>query len=258
MQENYIALSGALAMERRLGMISNNLANVNTLGFRGDHIKMRSVPGAPDYAAMDRSTSPAMDAPPTRKTFYETLYGVLDGQVTDFRAGSFQQTDNQFDLAIEGDAFFAVQTPNGIRYTRQGNFTRAADNTMVSQDGFPALDAAGAPIRIDTLDFGIGPDGTITDDTGMVLGQVMLATFPDTFKLNKEGHGLFELTDENVQPFLNAPSSQVRQGYVEMSNVSVVDEMVDMITTQRNYETFQKLITTSSDMSSSLIAMVAQ
>ena len=257
MQENYLALTGAIAMERRIGLIANNLANVNTIGYRGDHITMGAVEGGPDYQRMEASTDRDLRVDRPRTAFHECLFGVLSGQRVNHKAGAFQETGSPTDLAISGDGFFAVETPQGVRYTRQGQFTLNSQRELVTSDGFPVLDADGLAMTIAAETFAIGRDGTVVGDGGQGLGQIQVATFADNNQLVKDGYSMFRPLDETVQPEPAQPGAvEVHTGVLEGSNVEIMDELVDMIHSQRIYETYQKLIHASDEMSSMLISSV--
>jgi len=230
----YAALTGAVASTQRLDTIANNLANASTTGFKKDKISFESLLQATSTAKANRLS----DDP------------VFAGEVhsTDFSMGSHRQTGNTFDLALEGDGFFAVATPAGQGYTRQGNFRRSDTGQLVTADGFAVL-GNGNPINIPTPTTGkieIDNKGGIYVD-GAQVGSIDIVDFPKPYALQKKGNSLFQPTEQNVPP-QTATGTQVVQGYLEESNVSSVSEMVQMIETNRHYEACSKVIRSFDDI----------
>jgi flagellar basal-body rod protein FlgG len=159
----------------------------------------------------------------------------------DYSQGPLVGTENDFDLAIEGDGFFTVETENGVRYTRNGSFTRNGMGELVTLQGNRVLDTSGATIDLtDYTDFQVGPSGAVYGN-GEKVADLAIVDFEDKrAALGREGGNLFynRTGAETVEPERFA----IKQGFVETSNVSVVDAMVDMIRFQRNYEMNQKSI----------------
>jgi flagellar basal-body rod protein FlgF len=219
--------SGATAMasaQQALDIVANNLANAATVGFKRDG------------AAFDDGLIRAVAA---RGGTGETLGSIGSGAVmkefyTDFSPGSFDTTGNPLDLALpDSDAAFAVQTPGGVRYTRNGSFAVNSDRTLVDRDGRPVLDGQGQPIRLPGDGaVSVEPDGSVRQGDQTV-GQV--AVFRGTFR--KVGNGLFSSTDAALT---DAP--RVQAGVLEQSNVNAVQEMVAMIRLNRAFELAQRSI----------------
>jgi len=223
----YSAISGNIAAMERMDVISNNLANVNTPGFKKDKM---SFEGVLSSAAMPPTVPPGKTADPLlqKENFY-----------TDFSAGPIKQSGNSFDLAIEGSGFFTVSTPNGLAYTRQGNFHLAADGTLVTADGYPVM-GQGGEIKITGGKVDIAANGAITAD-GTAAGTISLVDFPQPYNLTKAGSALFVPADPQ-QTAATATSAQLRQGFLEGANVDSVTEMVQMIETNRYFEMCQRVI----------------
>lgn len=221
----YAALSGNLSALRRLDVISNNLANSSTPGFKGDRIQFESVLAG----TKDPSQAP-----------------VFSGErfSTDFTPGGLQKSDNVLDLALEGDGFFVVNTPQGPAYTRQGNFHRGTGGRLVNADGLEVQGTGGA-INLTGGRIDIGAGGLVTVD-GTPAGTVARVDFPKPYQLTKIGAGLFVPASPQVAA---TPSTvEIKQGYLESSNVQVITEMARMIETSRYFESCAKAVKTYDDM----------
>jgi len=217
-----------LAEAMRTDVISNNLANVNTAGFKKD------VAVTKDFASMlITRINDGADAP---------IGGVGVGTMVDevatiHSAGAMRNTGNDFDMAMEGKGFFTVETPQGVRYTRNGTFAKNIQGELITQDGYRVLGQNG-PIRIQGTKMVVSDDGSIDIDNQLV-GKLQLVEFDNEKQLTKEGASLFA-----------APAGQrgkpgtggVRQGFLEMSNVNVINEMVNLITNYRAYEINGKVV----------------
>ena len=226
----YKVLSGAIAQMRRLEVVSENLANVNTLGHKGGHVAFSEVLA---------QVSQSKDRPGGMVAVGE--------QRTDFSQGILQQTENPLDLAIDGEGFFVIGTARGARYTRQGNFTRAADGTVITPLGDPLLGDSG-PIRVTGKDVHITPEGTVVTEEGEV-GKLQIVRFANPNSLSKEGQGLFRAPDGSAQSAsasstTSSEGSSVLQGYVEEANITPVDALVSLITTQRQFEVYTRAMKT--------------
>lgn len=206
-------VQAGLRQERKLDIIANHLANINTPGFKADIL-----------------------------SFDEMLRAEM---TTDHSDGGLMLTDNVLDFAIGGEGFFKIQTPQGIRYTRNGTFTLNSDNTLVTLNGDTVL-SEGGPIVINGNDVDVGESGEIwvqdptTKDFEMA-GKLDIVTFASKEKLIKEGNSLFAYsgpeTDETTPDTV-----QVRQGQLEKANVSTVIEMTKMIETMRHFESCMKTL----------------
>jgi len=226
----YNAASGMLAQIRKMDVITNNLANSSSTGYKGDitYFDLSSAigkqPPGIQLASQFLSNSPVL----------------FMRHSTDFSPGDLQKTDNPLDIALKGSGFFVVQTPNGIRYTRNGNFSRNSQSQLVTANGFPVLGQKGVPIFINGRDIEINTLGEVFVD-GQQIDTLRIADFSPPNVLNKEGNGLFKLIDATVQEN-PATGVQVCQGFLENSNVSPVTMMAELIETMRGYEAYQKVI----------------
>jgi len=230
----YSALSGSLTAMKRLDVISNNLANVNTPGFKKDKMAFESMLAGnvnPPLVPQGSTADPILQK--------ENLY-------IDYSSGPVSQTGNVLDLAIDGDGFFVVSTPNGPAYTRQGNFRSSADGTLVTADGYPVL-GDGGPVKLPGGTIDVGSDGVVTVD-GVPSGTLSLVDFQKPYKLTKTGSALFVPSDPQAKP--QQATGNVRQGHLEGSNVETITEMVQMIETSRYFETCQRVIRGFDDMAS--------
>jgi flagellar basal-body rod protein FlgG len=242
-QTLYTAATGMKAMETKLDVIANNMANVNTTAFKKDRANFEDLfyrqyrlPGAQD-ADGDRTS-----------TGIEVGLGVRTGSTqTDYGQGAFQTTNNQFDLAIEGGGFFKVKDPNGdFLYTRAGNFGLNATNQIVLGSAYTGY-VLDPPITIPTDATGVVITGdgqvqysTQTSTTLQTAGQLQLAKFINDDGLSKMGDNLYKQTDASGTATDNNPAANgygaIRQGFLEASNVEPVNELIELITTQRSFE----------------------
>jgi flagellar basal-body rod protein FlgG len=240
------------AQELNIDVISNNLANVNTSGFKKSRAEFQDLL----YESM-RPAGAASSADTTVPTGIQLGHGTRPSAVQKmFSQGDFQNTQNELDWAIEGDGFFQIELPNGdTSYSRSGEFKLDADGRIVNPDGFPLIPELTVPT--DTISISVGLDGTVSvvqagDATPVEIGNVQLARFVNPAGLRSLGKNLYSPTNASGDEIIGTPGENgfgtLAQGFLEMSNVSVVDEMVNMITAQRAYETNSKVITTADDM----------
>ena len=234
-QGMYTAAAGAIAMEERLTIISNNVANLNTIGFKKDHMSFEQFSKLLDTSMLA-----------------EGQYRVIPIDVValsptiDVTPGSPVETGNPLDVAMIGDGFFVVSTEDGPRYTRAGAFQLTTDNILVTPQGY-RVQGEGGDISIDTTTgngiIGIDSRGKITyDDTDVDTLQVVRIA-PEV--LVRKGNNLFDVKEGYVPEPVETPS--MSQSYLEAANVEPVSEMVDMIATQRAYDAFQKMIRSIND-----------
>lgn len=255
----YTATAGMIALQRRHDTLTNNIANVNTPGYKQAETVQRSFPEmlisrmeAPSRAQMALGRSASSLVGPLAA-------GVLSEETIDnFAQGDIVETSNPFHLALWEEnvpvdpdtgerphAFFAVQTENGVRYTRNGEFTLNENNVLVSAEGFPVLDAAGNPIVIpDANQFRVNLDGTIVayepGGDAVELAQLGVVSVQDTDRLVRRGNGLYEWTGE--VPLPQAAGVDVYQGFTERSNVNPQQAVVDLMQVVRLYEANQRVI----------------
>lgn len=226
---------------RQLDLISNNLANANTAGFKGDLI-VQGFAGQLDQANSELvSNAGAMNH--------------LQAEVlTDFAQGALKKTGNPLDVAVEGAGFFQLMTPEGLNYTRGGSFSVDSQGRLVGGDGDPVLGVDGE-ILIGNGDVAIGRDGNITED-GEHVGQLSIVEFSDSASLIKAGSGGYMAPDGLMaQP---ADSSSVRQGFVEASNVNVMGEMVSMMSMMRHFEMTANVLKGYDEIMNSAISSIAE
>jgi flagellar basal-body rod protein FlgF len=239
---SYIALSRQMVLSRQLDIIANNLANVNTGAYKREDLAFVEYLAKPDGAG-----NPTFVRSDGRASLVQDL-----GMVRDTRQGPMSQTDAPMDLAISGEGYFVVDTPQGERYTRLGRLQVDANSELVTSDGY-AVQGIDGPIVVppDDGEVKIARDGTISTDGGPV-GRVRLVRFENEQTLDHAGSGLYIAT-ETPQP---APESEVIQGMVEESNVQPVIELTQMIAVLRNFQAAQKMIDTQDEMQRRVINTV--
>ncbi len=250
MRALWTAGSGMVAQQANVDVISNNLANVNTTGFK----KVRSDFQDLMYQTMRQagsSSGPDSQLP----TGIQIGHGVRQVATQKiYTQGSFQATGNSFDVAIEGDGFFEITLPDGTTaYTRDGSFKKDSQGRMVTSEGYPLAQTITVPAE--ATDMSISSDGIVSvtvNGTSQQLGQIQLARFINPSGLDSIGRNLLKETDASGAPVVSNPGADgtgtLVQKYLEMSNVQVVDEMVNMIIAQRAYEVNSKAVTTSDQM----------
>jgi flagellar basal-body rod protein FlgG len=249
----YSAASGMNAEQLNVDNIANNIANANTTGFKSRRAQFQDLlyqtmiqPGA---AAGQQSTVPTglQLGLGTRAASNEII----------FSQGDFSQTNNPLDLVIQGQGFFQIRRATGdLAYTRSGNFHLNRDGQVVTIDG----DLLDPPITIpqNALSVTIASDGTVSysqsgQSASQQAGQIQLATFSNPSGLNSVGRNLFLSTDASGDPVVGLPGGQegignLLQGYTEQSNVSVVNEFINLIVSQRAYEANSKVVKAADDM----------
>lgn len=223
----YIALSRQTALWRRLDMVANNLANMNTAGYRAQDALFIS------YLVR----SPNDDSP-----FREQINFVTDfGLVHDFSPGPIKATGNPMDIAIDGDGFFTVETDDGLKYTRAGHFTLDDQGQLVTSDGHAVMSTNGTPFFIapNESEFHVAKDGTVSTENGPI-GRLRIVRFDNLQHLQKVSGSLFAAAEDAGAQDVEQPV--VRQGMLEGSNVNGVLEMTKMIDVQRSYMNATKMI----------------
>ena len=246
----YDAAAGAIIQQIRMDLLANNLANINTAGFKEDKAVFRSYLSEETAAiATEETTTENTAAVQTVTTALPSDYVVtLDGIRTNFNGGLLMKTGNPLNFALQGSGFFCIQTPNGTEYTRNGSFTINDEGLLSTQDGLPVL-GTGGTISIDKENVTIDSEGniyTVESDGGEYLadtsvGQIKIVDFDEPYPLEKSGNGRFHLTDTSIAE-KEAENCEVRQGYVEGSNVNPTRTMTEMIEVLRIYESYQKII----------------
>lgn len=258
----YTGASGMNAQQRRLDAISNNLANVDTTSYKRDVTVSKNFPELllrrMDDDGVYKNPFGSADVAPI---IGKIGLGVeLNELFTDFQQGSFKPTGSSADFALEGKGFFAIETPQGERYTRNGNFTVGVEGYLMTKEGYPVLGENGRIFLQDAL-YTVNKNGEVyvrpisnSDADPVLLDRLRLVTFENDRYITKQGSSLYKDTpvsgpalpaEGNVRPI-------VTQGFIEASNVNVVNEMVQMIEVNRAYEANQKTIQAEDTMMSKL------
>ena len=233
----YMGTSGAILQQLRLEVLANNIANVNTAGFKQD----LAVFGR---ESSNRNASPEGGGPASGDPGRLQPMLPFDRRV-DFSQGPVETTERPLDVALNGDGFFAVQTLGGVQYTRQGSFSLNADNQLVTADGLPVLGEAG-PITIDGDAVSITVEGDILVDDEEV-DRLQIVDFPKPYRLRRTAGARFVPEGPGA---VGAPPEEttVIQGAVEVSNTEAITAMTQMIEVNRLFESYQKVIQTTSEM----------
>ncbi len=247
----WTAASGMQAQQLNIDVISNNLANVNTTGFKKSRADFQDVM----YQNLKTTGSPSTSS--TQTAGIQIGLGTTPAAVTKiFTAGNITQTGNELDVAIEGDGFFQIQMPDGTTsYTRAGSFKRDGQGRVVTPDGYPLLPEIVIPNN--TTKVNIGNDGTVSvvqsGQTGTTtIATIQLATFQNPSGLFSTGRNLYQVSDASGDATTGTAGQNgigtLSQGFLEMSNVSVMEEMVNMIVGQRAYEVNSKAVQAADEM----------
>jgi len=224
----YACSSSLETLQQQQEIIANNLANINTCGYKKGKGQFRKFDDALESQAAAGSSSANSDVPGLKNEI-------------DFTAGKLMRTGNSLDLAIEGEGFFVLQSPNGLRFTRKGTFSLSSDGILVSGQGWPVVSSNGEiKVRKGTGQIAVSEGGNVSAG-GRSLGKVLVVNFKDTEVLQRSEHTTFRTAEEDTMP-PKAESAKVQQGYTETSNVEMVDELVAMIATMRSYEASQRLM----------------
>jgi flagellar basal-body rod protein FlgG len=261
----YTALSGGIAKGHELELISNNLANVNTPGFKKDsgtfneYLSELRRPDTVESLGREITASTLVDGRPEGdKSFVE-----MDGVYTDFRQGALSKTSRPLDLAIEGNGFFEVLTPSGPRYTRQGNFNLSNDGILVTAQGFPVLRQGSTNPELRSIAVNekgpiqISPDGRVLQNNREI-AKLSVQEFHETQWLEKVGNSFFRnVDDKNLKP-ISETKSALHQGFIETSNVNPIFEMTRLIEATRSYESHLQAIKTYQDMDSRSVNNIAK
>ncbi len=256
----YTGASGMNAQQYRLDTISNNLANVDTAGYKKD-------------VTVTKSFSELLLRRTNYDGVYENIFGSADAapiigklgvgvetneNFTDFSEGSLRLTNTSTDFALHGKGFFAIQTPEGERYTRNGNFMIGKEGILETKDGYPVLGENGL-IRLEDDKFKVNEDGIIVTKDNEVVDRFKVVRFDNERYLKKQGNSFWYETEISGPAHIaeGAERPQFIQNYMETSNVNVVNEMVRMIEVNRAYEANQKTIQSEDSMMNTLWNRVA-
>ncbi len=250
---SYSAVFGALTQQHRLDTIANNLANVNTSGFKGDKLAFRDTFRRYAHDMLDPNANLTEKVPwPQGNVLAQPR---ISESVIDLSQGSMKSTGNPLDLAIAGDGFFRVQTPDGEFLTRQGVYHRSAEGYIVDGHGNQLL-GDGGPLQVpETGSVLVDAEGQLSVD-GEPIDIISLVRVEDPRALEKVGQSLLRVRpDAGVQP-VPAEGATIEQGFLESANVNVVSEMVNMIEAMRAFEAYQKMISGTFEQDKKAIAEV--
>ncbi|MBF0141402.1 MAG: flagellar basal-body rod protein FlgF [Magnetococcales bacterium] len=263
----WAAVNGALRTEMRMDVLANNLANVNTTGYKESDITFDSylTHAGPEQFPMPHDSflglkgpgdipfpfsSPATNALPV-------TYPAAPSTVTKNIQGPLQMTGNPLDVAIEGDGFFVVNTPQGRRYTRDGSFNINEAGELVTKAGFQVLSEGGGPIIPGSDTLGIAQDGTLTSgNKSGNMGRLLRVGLPEQ-ALKRAGQNVFEAPQNQEIPLVDAKGG-FHQGYLEGSNANVVRGMTQMIDANRAFESYMKAIQTLDGMDAQVTNQVGR
>ncbi|MBP5600581.1 MAG: flagellar hook-basal body protein [Lachnospiraceae bacterium] len=242
----YTAYTGMINEQHRMDTMTNNLANSTTVGFKKEGTTSQSFDAL--LAVKIKDTSEPANIP--KPIGYNTPGVKIGENYTDYSLGSFKITDNPTDLALSGEGFFCIEFKNkagetSTKYTRDGSFTLTQEGYLVTKDGDYVIGANDGRIRLNPLlDVSVDSQGRILQNDAVV-ASIKLVDFQDYNYLKKYGENLLEPVEGAT--IINNPDCKVYSGYLEMSNVNIVTEMVDLIAITRQYESNQKIIRTIDD-----------
>ena len=252
-----IAGTGMQAQQTNVEVISNNIANMTTTGFKRRRAEFQDL----IYQNLRRVGSNSSDNGTLVPSGAQVGLGVKTAAIYRIsEQGNLQQTSNSLDLAIQGNGYFQVTLPSGdTAYTRDGTFALAADGTIVTSDGYPVVPGIAVPTNAQSITINASGQvqATIAGQTApQTVGQIQLAVFPNEAGLDAQGDNLLLQTPASGNPTTGVPSAagfgSVMQGFVESSNVNVVTEITSLITAQRAYEMNSKVITASDELMQTL------
>ena len=222
-------------------MLANNIANTETGGYKTDR-EFYSLYASSESMAEDRDDHATMP--------------VIERNYTDFSQGGMRSTSNPLDLGISGKGFFAVDSPAGVAYTRNGGFQLSPGGKLVTADGYAVRSASGKPIQLDpALPIEVAGDGTITQ-SGQTAAKLALLDFADQSELVKQGNTMFRTANPKTSPI--ASTAQVQQGRLESSNVGNSESVVRLVSVMRQFDMLQKAIHIGRDMNKKAIDEVAK
>ena len=260
MRSLHIAGTGMMAQQTNVEVISNNIANMNTTGYKRRRAEFQDLL----YQNLRRTGSQSGEGGTVLPSGAQVGLGVRTAAIYRISSqGSLQPTENRFDLAIRGNGYFQVQLPTGeVAYTRDGTFGLSPEGVIVTAEGFPVQPGIVVPANARDVTINVNGevfaalDGQVAPQN---VGQIQLAIFPNEGGLEAIGDNLLLATPASGQAQADAPGApgfgNVLQGYVETSNVNIVQEVTNLITAQRAYEMNSRVITASDEMLSTLARM---
>lgn len=248
----WTAASGMQAQQLNIDVVANNLANVNTTGFKKSRADFQDLM----YQNLKSTGSPSTNSTQVPSGIQVGLGSKAAAVTKIFTPGNISQTGNELDIAIEGDGFYQIQMPDGSTgYSRAGAFKRDSQGRVVNSDGYPLLPEIVIPSNATKIN--IGNDGTVSvmqagQSAPTSVGNIQLANFSNPSGLSALGKNIYQPSDSSGNATTGTPGQNgvgtVSQGFLEMSNVSVMEEMVSMITGQRAYEVNSKAVQTADEM----------
>jgi flagellar basal-body rod protein FlgF len=238
----FIGLSRQVALEHAMDVVAQNVANINTTGYKGEHIRFREFIETTD---------------PTAKIGRTMDFVIDQGMVRDLKDGAMQKTGNTYDVAIAGNGFFPIRTADGTQYTRNGNFTVNNNSQLVTSEGRAVLGDNDQPITIpaNAGEVVIAGDGTISSGTARI-GKIKVVTFNQPQNLDRRSDGLYVAHDSDPARTVARPN--IIQGVLEASNVQPVMEITKKISVQRAYEGAKTLVDTVSQISADATRRLGQ
>lgn len=261
----YTAAAGMMTEMVRTDTLANNLANASTSGFKRDEavnkefepLLLRRINDPNDRANEVTTFRGFSIGNPEPKVGTLGLGSYVDEVATDWSQGAMQTTGNPLDLAISGNGYLAVQTPQGIRYTREGNLFRSANGELQTVRGQAVLDNRGRAIRLpeDAVTVLFGAQGQIYANGNQQIGQLQFVQFDDPRALIKQGNSLY-MAQQGAQP--QPATGEIVQGALEVSNTNTVSEMVSLINNYRVYETGSRAVMTQDTMLDKVINDIAR
>ncbi len=250
------AASGMISILNMTDIIANNLANVNTKGFKE---LIPAFKNLHDVELKEKSTD-NMGRTQGNTIGKLSSGSALDATVLDLKQGTLNQTGNKLDFALNGDGFFAINNNNSEYYTRNGSFTLNEENVLVTTDGNPVLNKEGNPLIVDTLNHNLDKltltnDGTLYQDKKEI-GKLKIVSFDKSSDIVNVGNSMFKAV-EGATP-KEAASCKVSQGYIENSNAGAIGNMINTITAARTYESLSKVIKTTENTLSKAVNEVGR
>lgn len=265
MKELWVPVSGAIAQQRKVETIANNLANANTPGFKKDDVSFKEHLTVLEHGYSDIDV-PSKDWKP--EDFYHS-YGAehakveVDGSYTIHEQGALAPTGNRLDFGINGQAFFEVLTPFGVRYTRDGSFNLSPEGFLINNSGHyvlsnnPSENPKDRLIKISSPNIGVNAQGAIFEK-GAQTSQMSIVSFKDIHALKKQGTGLYINKYPNNKQPTQDEKVIVKQGFIEQSNVNAIKEMSNLIQAHRQFESIQNVIKAYDNISSKAVNEISR
>lgn len=254
LKDLWVPLSAAVARQRQVETIANNVANANTPGFKKDQLTFK------EYIVSQNKGGEDIDLPNktwTPEDFYKThnnenSYVKIDGSFTNFDQGDLLPTKNNLDIALRGRGFIEILTPQGLRYTRKGALSISNEGRLITDQGYPVVSARvdynqrPSFIQVPDRKVSINQEGQVFTDQG-VISKISITEFKDINSLKKEGNSMFiNPSNENIET--EKLKTIVLQGFLEQSNVNAIQEMAELIKASRNFDSVQNVIKTYDSM----------